>query len=180
MNVPLQVKLCPRCQHANPIDATQCAKCGTDLPVDIVTVDISDQTLQTVTLTPAQTIPLAEQPPRVRTDTVALHVAGEAQPLLIHDEREIILGRAVPGEPTPTIDLSPYHGHALGVSRRHAIIRWGEEGYSIEDLNSVNGTWVNERKLLPGQSAPLRGGDQLRLGQLLIFFYFPSPLSREG
>ena len=42
------------------------------------------------------------------------------------------------------------------ISRRHAIIRTAESGLQIEDLGSLNGTWVNGeritgiRKLLPG------------------------------
>lgn len=177
MATPQQVKRCPSCQHTNPASATRCARCGLELPSDVITINVSDEPPQTVTLAPPQTIPLAEQPPRVHYDTVALHVAGEAQPLLIRDLKEVLLGRQVPGEPAPSVDLSPFHGHALGVSRRHAIIRRNSEGYTIEDLNSVNGTWVNERKLLPGQSVVLRGGDQIRLGQLLLFFYFPSTIS---
>ena len=48
------------------------------------------------------------------------------------------------------------------VSRRHAIIRRQGSGYTVEDLGSSNGTYVNERRL----TAPvvLQHGDVVRLG----------------
>jgi DNA-binding winged helix-turn-helix (wHTH) protein len=54
------------------------------------------------------------------------------------------------------------------VSRRHARIVIAEEGATIEDLGSKNGTFVGERRL--EGPAPLRDGDRFRLGgQLLLF-----------
>ncbi|HEV8661158.1 MAG TPA: DUF4388 domain-containing protein [Thermoanaerobaculia bacterium] len=49
----------------------------------------------------------------------------------------------------------------LGVSGYHARIFRTAEGYSIEDLKSRNGTWINGGRVF---HATLRDGDQLRLG----------------
>jgi pSer/pThr/pTyr-binding forkhead associated (FHA) protein len=59
----------------------------------------------------------------------------------------------------------------LGVSRQHAAIRYTDSTFTIEDLKSSNGTWVNENRLEPNQPRVLRNGDVIRLGQLIIFVY---------
>ena len=48
------------------------------------------------------------------------------------------------------------------VSRQHARITWGGAGYLIEDLNTVNGTYVNGERISRPRS--LRSGDIVRLG----------------
>src|SRR6266498_1226264 len=49
-----------------------------------------------------------------------------------------------------------------GVSRRHAVIRPVEDGLEIEDLNSLNGTWVNGRRI--AGATRLAPGDRVMLG----------------
>src|SRR5262245_34109530 len=48
------------------------------------------------------------------------------------------------------------------VSRHHARITRAREGWSIRDLGSTNGTYVND---LPIQEKPLRDGDQVKIGR---------------
>lgn len=55
-----------------------------------------------------------------------------------------------------------------GVSRRHAQIRSGPEGWTIEDLRSTNGVRVNGRHVRGAQ--PLRDGDRIALGSTEIAF----------
>jgi len=50
------------------------------------------------------------------------------------------------------------------VSLHHAEIRPGGQGYSIIDLRSLNGTFVNEQALIPGMPRPLNQGDTIRIG----------------
>src|SRR5262245_61785605 len=47
----------------------------------------------------------------------------------------------------PDIDLGLDGGYDAGVSRRHAILAHTGEAYTIEDLGSANGTFVNGRRL---------------------------------
>jgi hypothetical protein len=49
------------------------------------------------------------------------------------------------------------------VSRRHAVLAITLESVTIEDLNSINGVYVNEERLVPGARA-LAHGDRLLLG----------------
>jgi FhaA, N-terminal domain/FHA domain len=56
----------------------------------------------------------------------------------------------------------------VGVSRRHADIRPGPDGWTIEDLGSTNGLLVNGRSVRGRQ--PLHPGDRVELGSTEIIF----------
>jgi diguanylate cyclase (GGDEF)-like protein len=53
------------------------------------------------------------------------------------------------------------------VSRRHARIQPGAEGYYAVDLNSTNGTFVND---VPASMQKLKDGDYLRVGNCIYRF----------
>lgn len=109
---------------------------------------------------------------RLYADIIVFQVLGNEQPILVKEATKIMIGRFNPGESMPTIDLTPYNANLLGVSRQHAVITRSATGYTLEDLNSTNGTWLNEVKLTPNQSYDLRNGDLLRFGQLAMYTYF--------
>ena len=68
----------------------------------------------------------------------------------------------------PQLDLEVDGGHNAGVSRRHVRIHRQPDGYFVEDLGSVNGTFLNRRRLSPGGTAELRDGDELRVGNVVL------------
>ncbi len=68
----------------------------------------------------------------------------------------------------PHIDLSAFHAHNRGVSRKHARITLQNTRLSVADLGSTNGTYVNNSKLEPNVEYPLKEGDDLRLGFLSL------------
>ncbi|GAB3753434.1 glycogen accumulation regulator GarA [Yimella radicis] len=57
------------------------------------------------------------------------------------------------------------------VSRRHAVFRRGEHGYSVVDVGSLNGTYVNGDIT---DAAELRSGDEVQIGKFR-FVYFGAP-----
>jgi hypothetical protein len=64
------------------------------------------------------------------------------------------------------------------VSRRHAELHLAGEQWTVRDLQSINGTFVNGRQLGPNESHPLRPGDQLKLGpnvELTLAEVSPAP-----
>ena len=76
-------------------------------------------------------------------------------------------GQTVLGPTSLTIGREP--GNQLVVndakaSSHHAEIRPDGRGYSIIDLGSTNGTFVNEQRLLPNVTRPLQSGDIVRIG----------------
>ena len=60
---------------------------------------------------------------------------------------------------------------AEGVSRLHARITRQEEGYFIEDLNSTNGTYVNDIALEYHQLQVLNLNDRIRFGMEEYVFF---------
>jgi predicted component of type VI protein secretion system len=58
------------------------------------------------------------------------------------------------------------------VSRKHCLIRLTETGWTMRDLGSQNGTYLND--VLSGSESPLRPGDRLRVGPMVLEFADPS------
>ena len=52
------------------------------------------------------------------------------------------------------------------VGRVHCRLDHSEEGYLVTDLDSLNGTFVNEARLSPGVGHPLVSGDELRIADV--------------
>jgi uncharacterized protein YjbI with pentapeptide repeats len=79
---------------------------------------------------------------------------------------EVVLGRGSSDEPN-LIDLTPYGAAALGVSRRHLLLRPTDNGLYAVDMGSTNGTRRNE---VPLGASPysLVDRDVLALGDLYI------------
>lgn len=87
---------------------------------------------------------------------------------------ELTLGRLNPdtGE-VPTIDLRECEGIEKGVSRRHAaIVRRDSGTLNLIDQGSDNGTYLNGQRLIARQPRILRDGDEVRLGELVIYVRF--------
>ncbi len=57
--------------------------------------------------------------------------------------------------------------HDTEVSRRHAEVRRNDDAFQVIDLNSANGTFLNDE---PIDKATLHSGDQIRVGQTTLLF----------
>jgi pSer/pThr/pTyr-binding forkhead associated (FHA) protein len=80
---------------------------------------------------------------------------------------EIVIGRKdVKNGIVPDLDTTAFGGWTEGVSRQHARILRAGLKYYLQDLNSVNATFINEQQLAPFIFVPLRDGDEIRLGKL--------------
>jgi hypothetical protein len=66
----------------------------------------------------------------------------------------------------PDVDLTPLDGRSQGVSRRHAQLTYQGNQWMITDLNSANGTFVNDVALQPGVPFLIQDGTRLRFGAL--------------
>jgi pSer/pThr/pTyr-binding forkhead associated (FHA) protein len=55
----------------------------------------------------------------------------------------------------------------ITVSRHHAEIRRGTNGFELHDVGSLNGTYVNRERLEEGD---LRSGDEIQIGKFKLVF----------
>jgi hypothetical protein len=75
----------------------------------------------------------------------------------------------------PDIDLTPFGGRTNGVSRRHAHIRFQNNQWTITDLGSSNGTFVNDIAAQPNVPFQIQDGTRLRFGALTFVFRSATP-----
>lgn len=68
----------------------------------------------------------------------------------------------------PDIDLFDHGAQQAGVSRRHAVILRYRGLVHVLDLDSVNGTFLNGKRLSPHIPYMLNSGDRLSLANLEI------------
>ena len=78
---------------------------------------------------------------------------------------ETTIGRADPVTGIlPDIDLTPVDTNR-SVSRRHAkIIRTGNDYHVLEEVGTVNGTYVNDQRIPTGVPVTIHDGDLLKIG----------------
>ena len=56
----------------------------------------------------------------------------------------------------------------ITVSRRHAELTRAGDSYSVRDVGSLNGTYLNRERI---DAAPLRNGDELQIGKFKLMFF---------
>jgi len=147
---------CPECGFVNAEGANYCQKCGAflgeakeggdttevyqvDETGEIKPVDLEEVTHEGATLV-------------IRSgggrSGEAFNVAGKRMTIGRSPEAEIFLD-----------DVTVSRNHALLVSRR--------DGLYIDDLGSLNGTYVNRRRI---ESHRLRNGDELQVGKYKLTY----------
>jgi hypothetical protein len=147
---------CPECGFQNPEAANYCAKCGALLVRDESGSDT------TMSYTPEEGEDEgAAILDEIKTEGPALVVrsgggrAGE-HVLLVHE--------------TTTVGRSPDCDVFLDdvtVSRRHAQVLRQDGRFVIEDKGSLNGTFLNRRRIESGQ---LEDGDEVQIGKYKLTF----------
>ena len=145
---------CPECGFQNLEAARYCAKCG----AAIVPPDTGETTEQ---FSAQEAEELFDTLDDVGMPGVALVVRSGG-------------GRSgetfTPQGDVTTIGRSPECGIFLDdvtVSRKHAVLRQEGERWQIEDQGSLNGTFVNRKRV---DSAQLSDGDELQIGKYRLTF----------
>lgn len=63
------------------------------------------------------------------------------------------------------------------VSRKHAVFEIDGDTFSVRDVGSLNGTYVNRNRI---DSAVLRPNDEVQIGKYRLVFYSAQPASRAN
>ncbi len=75
---------------------------------------------------------------------------------------ELVVGRGA--------ESSPISGHLDAfptVSRRHAVVGAAQGRWTVRDLGSTNGTFVNNARLAEGETRAIQNGDRVGFSQSL-------------
>ncbi|MBA3946945.1 MAG: FHA domain-containing protein [Herpetosiphonaceae bacterium] len=159
--------ICSGCHSQQYTGTIFCPLCGANcLPEDRPrTLRASLQIEQTppAALT-VVTTPLSFPEPELRA--TLLH---NGRPIKLPLHVPVLIGRAdTRGSCYPELDLTNDGGYQAGVSRQHARISNTAQETYIEDLESGNGTFVNDRQVAAGTLQRLHAGDELRIGSIVI------------
>jgi FHA domain len=113
---------------------------------------------------PAPTRSAAAQAARWVLEIVRGQEPGRIYPLA---SGETILGNSAGG--TGVLDLAGQEpGARKQLAQRHAILASVGQDFTIRDLESPAGTFVNRQRLLTGQTRRLESGDIIQLGSLQL------------
>ena len=105
---------------------------------------------------------------------IIIMIPSGSRKLKFTPEKDIYIGRSDQESlHNPDINLEEDGGGELGVSRNHAMIKFDKmgEGLVILDLNSTNGTYLNQYRLPPELPYPLKNGDEVQFGNLLVHIF---------
>lgn len=182
--------ICPSCGHRNRPGTLMCDNCGTNLvggsktsigTRNLVSAQSAIEANDAV-LDQAQIKAIESAGGTVFTEDMVLRIEieGGATPMLVYPKQEIILGRRDPNTGTlPDVDMTAYSGYRMGVSRTHASIRLQEKQLNLSDRGSSNGTFLNGTRLVAHRPYPVKDGDEIRLGQMVLKIYFQSNKGRK-
>ena len=147
---------CPECGFQNPETANYCTKCGALLVRDESGADT------TMSYTPEEgDEESAEIVEEIKTEGPALVVrsgGGRAGEHFLLEQESTTVGRS----PDCDIFLDD-----VTVSRRHALVKRSNDQFLIEDQGSLNGTFLNRRRI---ESGGLEDGDEVQIGKYKLTF----------
>ncbi len=104
---------------------------------------------------------------------IKLLMIGLTETLVIQLDRPMIIGRSDRETGFEVdVDLTPFGAAEHGVSRQHVSLELVHKTVMITDLNSTNGTYLNEQRLLPQQRRVVRDSDEIRLGKMVLRVFF--------
>ena len=170
--------ICPDCGAVHPVNTQFCDECGARLTrgAEVIRVETAERDLEAneAQTSASSAIPVASG---IEPAATALHISlvtadrTRAFGLELHDI--LLIGRTDRSSTqAPDVDLTMLQALQLGVSRRHARLLRTAGGVALEDLKSLNGTFVCGQRLGPHQPQPLRSGDELSFGKLALVISF--------
>ncbi|UTR12091.1 FHA domain-containing protein [Evansella sp. LMS18] len=156
-------KLCDICNHKSDVTYLVCENCVGDLTIatyvtENEALETTDKREDTTGGLAAQKSPDSKQPASRPTSTFQhFKIVNQDENIEIQlPIAETIIGREGDVE-TSYFETCNY------ISRRHLSIKYKDEHYVISDLNSHNGSYLNNRRLNPEEEYPLTEGDTIKI-----------------
>ncbi len=146
--------LCTKCGHRNSEEAHFCENCGSplqeDTTISFTPIQVDEEgaeagALPQTELEPGQALLVVQRGPNAGSKFLIdkdITTAGR------HPESDIFLD-----------DVT--------VSRRHAEFRRDDGRFTVRDVGSLNGTYVNRQRV---EETPLAAGDELQIGKFKLTF----------
>lgn len=171
-----QAKTCPICGwEYSELGDIYCPNCGQFLESEAQTPVIPGDEKSTITLHELAEFERqpAEPEHEISEITGRLVIGYTNQEIkLPHGRSNILLGRTDPERNIfPEIDLTPFGGEVGGISRKHLLLTLVDSQIYVQDLNSTNYTFLNKIKLEPENQYPIKDGDEIRMGGLILHYF---------
>ena len=145
---------CPECGFQNPETSNYCARCGALLVRDEAGSDTT----------------MSYTPDEGDEDPVLAEIKGEGPALVVRSGGGRAGEHFLLEQEQTTVGRSPDCDVFLDdvtVSRRHALVLRRDGRFFIEDRGSLNGTFLNRRRI---ESGPLEDGDEVQIGKYRLTF----------
>jgi len=156
---------CTTCGHENSEEARFCSRCGAPLRTG------SDSQTSTISLHAIEVPADTDQAQLSPADQAAVDALPAHTALLVVQRGPSSGSRFLLDSDVTTAGRHPESDIFLDdvtVSRRHAEFRREGEAFSVRDVGSLNGTYVNRERI---DEAVLSGGDEVQIGKFRLVFF---------
>ncbi|MFB7125771.1 MULTISPECIES: FHA domain-containing protein [unclassified Kitasatospora] len=167
---------CPRCGNRNPAAARFCSNCGTALRGGLLPEGAAETT-STISISglesydPTTTTGTGATPALSAEVLSAIDALPPGSALLIVQRGPNSGSRFLLDSDVTTAGRHPQGDIFLDdvtVSRRHVEFRRTPAGFSVADVGSLNGTYVNRERI---DEVPLNNGDEVQIGKYRLVFF---------
>ncbi len=149
---------CPECGFVNPEGANYCQKCGAYLARQEGEEEPTTMTYKVDETGDYQPVDIDEVVEQAGAALVIRSGGGRSGESFTIEGDRISIGRS----PDAEVFLDD-----VTVSRNHALIVRRQDGLYIDDLGSLNGTYVNRRRI---ESHKLDDGDEIQIGKFKLSY----------
>jgi FHA domain-containing protein len=149
---------CPECGFVNAEGANYCQKCGAYLSRPEGTEEVTTMTYTVDETGEMHPVDIDEVVAQAGAAMVIRAGGGRAGESFTLEDERISIGRS----PDAGVFLDD-----VTVSRNHALLVRRKDGLYIDDLGSLNGTYVNRRRI---ESHELEDGDEIQIGKFKLSY----------
>ena len=170
---------CTACGRQNPDDARFCAQCGTRLVRDDGGVSTDSFPGPGEAGESTATIQIGGVGDRVETSDRQLNAVDAAAVDALPTGHALLVVQKGPGSGSRFLldaDVTHAGRHPdseiflddVTVSRQHAVFDRTGEGFTVSDVGSLNGTYVNRDRI---EKVQLKDGDEVQIGKYRLVFF---------